>query len=59
MPAALLLACGLVGLGLRRRPQLRMLAQYFKPDFHPRDCDDERYLRAWRAAPEGAWTANE
>jgi predicted metal-dependent hydrolase len=36
-----------------------MLAQYFKPDFHPRDCDDERYLRAWRAAPEGAWTANE
>jgi predicted metal-dependent hydrolase len=40
-------------------PQLRMLAQYFKPDFHPRDCDDEPYLRAWCAAPEGAWTANE
>ena len=35
-------------------PQLRMIAQYFKPGFHPWDCDDEAYLRAWYASAEGA-----
>ena len=35
-------------------PQLRMIAQYFKPGFHPWDCDDEEYLKEWYASPEGA-----
>ena len=34
-------------------PQLRMLAQYFKPSFHPWDFDDEKYLTAWYASIEG------
>jgi len=34
--------------------QLRMLAKYFKPSFHPWDCDDEPHLRAWYASPEAA-----
>jgi predicted metal-dependent hydrolase len=36
------------------RPQLRMLAQYFKPGFHPWNCDDEPYLRQWYASADGA-----
>lgn len=35
-------------------PQLRMIAQYFKPSFHPWDFDDEKYLTAWYASVEGA-----
>jgi hypothetical protein len=35
-------------------PQLRMIAQYFKPGFHPWNCDDEKYLRQWYASAEGA-----
>lgn len=34
--------------------QLRMIGQYFKPSFHPWDFDDEKYLNAWYASPEGA-----
>jgi hypothetical protein len=32
------------------RPQLRMLGQYFKPGFHPWNCDDEPYLKQWYAS---------
>ena len=35
-------------------PQLRMIAQYFKPGFHPWHFDDEKYLKEWYASPEGA-----
>jgi len=34
--------------------QLRMLGQYFKPGFHPWDCDDEPHLRGWYASPEAS-----
>ena len=36
------------------KPQLRMLAQYFKPGFHPWQCDDEPHLRGWYASAGGA-----
>jgi predicted metal-dependent hydrolase len=36
------------------RPQLRMIAQYFKPGFHPWDSDDVRHLEEWYASAEGA-----
>lgn len=32
-------------------PQLRLIAQYFKPSFHPNDFDDRPYLAAWYALP--------
>jgi predicted metal-dependent hydrolase len=35
------------------RPQLRLIAQYFKPGFHPWDVDDVGYLEQWYALPEG------
>lgn len=35
-------------------PQLRMIAQYFKPSFHPWSFDDEKYLAGWYASTEGA-----
>lgn len=35
-------------------PQLRMIAGYFKPGFHPWDFDDTPYLTKWYASPEGA-----
>jgi predicted metal-dependent hydrolase len=35
-------------------PQLRMIAQYFKPSFHPWDFDDEKYLKDWYASIEDA-----
>lgn len=34
------------------RPQLRMLRDYFRRDFHPWQCRDESYLAAWYASPE-------
>lgn len=34
-------------------PQLRMIAQYFKPSFHPWDLDDQKYLTGWYASIEG------
>jgi len=34
------------------RPQLRMIAEYFKPGFHPWKCHDESHLFAWYASPE-------
>jgi len=33
-------------------PQLRMIAQYFKPGFHPWSFDDEKYLTEWYASIE-------
>ena len=36
------------------RPQLAMIARYFRPGFHPWDCDDVGYLKEWYASPEGA-----
>lgn len=33
-------------------PQLRMIAQYFKPGFHPWNFPDEKYLMEWYASPE-------
>ncbi len=35
-------------------PQLRMIAAYFKPSFHPWNADDQKYLAEWYASPEGA-----
>ncbi len=35
------------------RPQLRMIAQYFKPGFHPWDFDDLQHLTEWYASPAG------
>jgi predicted metal-dependent hydrolase len=35
-------------------PQLRMVAKYFKPGFHPWQFDDEKYLREWYASPDAA-----
>ena len=35
------------------RPQLRMIAQYFKPGFHPWDFDDLRHLKEWYTSAEG------
>ena len=35
-------------------PQLRMIAQYFKPGFHPWNFDDEKYLTDWYASIEAA-----
>jgi len=35
-------------------PQLRMIARYFKPGFHPWDSPDEHHLRAWYRSPETA-----
>lgn len=32
-------------------PQIRLIAQYFKPGFHPGDFDDRAYLSDWYAAP--------
>jgi predicted metal-dependent hydrolase len=31
-------------------PQLRLIAKYFRPGFHPNDFDDRAYLAAWYAA---------
>jgi len=35
-------------------PQLRMIAQYFKPGFHPWDFDDEKFLKEWYASAEAS-----
>jgi hypothetical protein len=35
-------------------PQLRMLAQYFKPGFHPWNFDDRAYLLSWYEETAGA-----
>jgi uncharacterized protein len=32
-------------------PQLRLIARYFKPSFHPNEFDDRAYLADWYAAP--------
>lgn len=32
-------------------PQVRMIARYFKPGFHPNDVDDRSYLAEWYASP--------
>jgi len=40
--------------GKRLGPQLPLIAQYFKPGFHPWNFHDEKYLTAWYASPEGA-----
>lgn len=34
------------------RPQLRMIAAYFSPRFHPWNVRDEAYLAGWYAAPD-------
>ncbi len=34
------------------RPQLRMIAAYFAPGFHPWKCHDEAYLFAWYASSD-------
>ncbi len=34
--------------------QLRMIAQYFKPGFHPWKCHDEKVLKDWYSSPEAA-----
>ncbi len=28
-------------------PQLRMIGRFFKPSFHPWQCDDQKYLKQW------------
>ena len=33
-------------------PQLRMIADYFRPGFHPWQCRDEAHLAAWYASRE-------
>lgn len=35
-------------------PQLRMIAAYFEPGFHPWKCRDEAYLNEWYASSEAA-----
>ncbi len=35
------------------RPQLRMIAAYVRPGFHPWKCHDESYLFGWYASPDG------
>ncbi len=32
-------------------PQIRLIAQYFKPGFHPNDFDDRKHLADWYASP--------
>jgi hypothetical protein len=32
-------------------PQIRLIAQYFKPGFHPSDFDDRAHLEEWYASP--------
>ncbi len=32
-------------------PQLRLIAQYFRPGFHPDEFDDRHFLAEWYAAP--------
>lgn len=34
------------------RPQLRMIAAYFRPGFHPWDCHDQHHLFDWYAAAD-------
>jgi predicted metal-dependent hydrolase len=33
-------------------PQLRMIAAYFRPGFHPWQCRDEAHLAGWYASPD-------
>ena len=36
-------------------PQLRMIAQYFRPSFHPWSFDDEKYLTQWYKSIEAGY----
>ena len=40
-------------------PQLRLIAQYFKPSFHPWNFDDATYLTEWYASAEASDPQNE